>query len=98
MLLLGIASAQNYPRTITLDFLLVAGGAGATTALNQRGPGGGGAGGFRYFTSETVTGTTFSVTVGAGGAGSSDPFILGSSGNNSSFGATSSRSRRSQQH
>lgn len=45
-----------------VDFLIVAGGGGGSQ-------GGGGAGGYQYLTDQTITaGTTYTVTVGAGGA------------------------------
>jgi hypothetical protein len=40
MSLIGIIASQNYPRTITVDYLVIAGGGGATAY-----GGGGGAGG-----------------------------------------------------
>ena len=54
---------------ITVDYLLVAGGgAGGSTTLSG-GSGGGGAGGFLTATSYNVNfGTSYTVTVGAGGA------------------------------
>lgn len=52
---------------VSADYLVVAGGGGGGTDLG----GGGGAGGFRTATSFTLeTGVGFTVTIGAGGAGS----------------------------
>lgn len=48
--------------------LIIGGGAGGGTAL---GGGGGGAGGYREFTKTYYTGTSYTVTVGAGGSASS---------------------------
>ena len=76
MSLIGIIASQNYPRTITVDFLVVAGGgAGGKSA-----GGGGGAGGLRCSVTATGGGgslpsaisctpnTNYTVTIGAGGA------------------------------
>jgi hypothetical protein len=65
--------------TLTCDVLTVAGGGGGSA-------GGGGAGGLVYSTSNSVSATNYTVTVGAGGnRGVSD--INGSQGSNSQFGA-----------
>jgi hypothetical protein len=60
-----------------LEYLVVAGGGGG-------GEGGGGAGGF-LAGSLNVTPQTYSITVGAGGTGSSDAFVNGTNGGNSTF-------------
>lgn len=52
----------------TADVLIVGGGGGGGTGL---GGGGGGAGGYREFTKKYFTGTSYTVTVGAGGSASS---------------------------
>ena len=74
-------SSQTFTpiENLTADFLVVAGGGGG-----GRGPGG--AGGLRGFTSQSLTnGTSYTVTVGAGGnKAASDP-STGSNGNNSSI-------------
>jgi hypothetical protein len=70
----------------SVEYMVVAGGAGS----GNNGGGGGGAGGFRQnYPSPTtagfpVTATTYPITVGSGGAGSST-FPVGVSGNNSIF-------------
>ena len=62
MPIIGITASQNYPRTITVDYLVVAGGAGGggnyggippVSGQYDAGGGGGGAGGLRC----TVTAT-----------------------------------------
>ena len=68
------------PNTYSIDFLVIAGGGGGA----QFG-GGGGAGGFRTSTQTAEVGTVITVTVGDGGAGSTDPLIRGTSGSNSSI-------------
>ena len=68
---------------LTTDYLVVAGGGGGGT---ERG-GGGGAGGFRYLTGQSLTGgTSYTVTIGAGGSATA---TVGNSGVNSSFSSTS---------
>ena len=72
MPLLGIIASQNYPRTISVDYLVVAGGGGGGSGGNGA-AGGGGAGGFRTSIGGSAinvsAGQTLTVTVGAGGAG-----------------------------
>ena len=76
-------SASNYgsqsidPNTYSIDFLVVAGGAGG-------GLGGGGAGGFRTSTQTASVGTAITVTVGDGGAGGTNA-NAGVAGSNSSI-------------
>lgn len=75
-------------RALTADILVVAGGGGGG---NKRG-GGGGAGGVLAFASQSLTaGTSYTCTVGAGGAGGyvSNSAIPGTNGDNSSFGSIS---------
>jgi len=68
---------------ITADYLVVAGGgAGASVGGSAETGGGGGAGGFRVLLSQSLSGQSYTVTVGAGGAS-------GSSGVNSSLGSIS---------
>ena len=54
MPVLGIVASQNYPRTFSVDFLIIAGGGGgaACSGLGTpvNGAGGGGAGGYRNST------------------------------------------------
>ena len=65
-----------------IDFLLIAGGGGCSL-------GGGGAGGYREFTGTSVTtGTEYTITVGAGGAGTGNinSYYPGKGVNSSAFG------------
>lgn len=56
--------------TYTAELLLVGGGGGGGAATGGGGGGGGGAGGVVYVSSYTITGgTSYSITVGAGGPG-----------------------------
>ena len=66
---------------LTADCLVVAGGGGGGS--NQGG--GGGAGGLQNFTSQSLTATAYTITVGAGGSAGTTS-ANGTSGNNSSFG------------
>jgi hypothetical protein len=69
----------------SIDFLVVAGGGGASSNL-----GAGGAGGFRTSTQSVSPGTVITVTVGSGGArGSGVPYVRGSSGSDSSISGSS---------
>ena len=87
MSLIGIIASQNYPRGITADVLVIAGG-------GSGGPGnggGGGAGGLAFYSSQIFnTNTLHTITVGAGGAAVSwagaGPSTRGLNGVNSSFG------------
>jgi hypothetical protein len=69
----GALTAHNTtqaPSNFTAEYLVVAGGGGGSAALSQNWEGaGGGAGGMLSGTSTITVGTTYSVTVGAGGAG-----------------------------
>jgi hypothetical protein len=58
------------PTVYSIDFLVVAGGGGGATATNSDGwgRGGGGGGGFRTSTQSAEIGTVITVTVGDGGA------------------------------
>ena len=91
----AFAGSGNFTpnQSLTCDYLVVAGGAGGGS---QHG-GGGGAGGLRSTVGATggggslesavtlASGTAYAVTVGAGGAGSTNINNRGSSGSNSSF-------------
>lgn len=65
--------------TLSCEVLVVAGGGGGGYLRG----GGGGAGGLLSFTSQSLTATGYSVTVGGGGAGSSSTY--GANGSNSQF-------------
>lgn len=74
-------------QALTCDYLVVAGGGGGGT----NGAGGGGAGG--YLTASgfsAASGTGYTVTIGAGGAGSGSGTASGTSGNNSVFSSITS--------
>jgi MSHA biogenesis protein MshQ len=76
-----------------VEWLIVAGGGGGGNSqdFGATGAGGGGAGGFRTGTGLAVTaGTTYTVTVGAGGAGSTTHNVNGSDGISSVFNGTTS--------
>lgn len=80
----------RYPATdYNVELLIVAGGGGGGYCLlGDGGGGGGGAGGVIYYSSYPVSaGTKYSVTVGAGGTGSTvtDGTVNGSNGLNSTF-------------
>lgn len=61
-----LASGTFTPtQSITADCLVVAGGGGGGSRFG----GGGGGGGFQTFTSQSLTATGYTVTVGAGGSG-----------------------------
>lgn len=81
----SVAQPSNIPTT---SYLTVAGGGGAggTTGTNSY-SGGGGGGGVVTGTASLTVGVTYSVTVGAGGAGASG-LNSGSQGSNSQFAAT----------
>ncbi len=79
-----ISYAQQYAAAtlppVPISYLIVAGGAGGG---GKNVGGGGGAGGFLYSTSQFVTpNSTYTITVGAGGAGVNTA-ITGGAGNNS---------------
>ena len=65
----------------SIDFLVIAGGAGG----GCRTGGGGGAGGYRTSTQTVSAGTVITVTVGDGGTGSTTQNSRGNSGSNSSI-------------
>lgn len=80
-------SASNYgtqsldPAPYSIDFLVIAGGGGG----GARTGGGGGAGGYRTSTQSVVIGTAITVTVGDGGAGSTDQNSRANNGSTSSI-------------
>jgi hypothetical protein len=78
-----LASGTFTPtQSITADCLVVAGGAGG-----GRSGGGGGAGGLLAFTSQSLTATGYSITVGGGGAGNNVDNQTGTAGGDSQFAA-----------
>jgi hypothetical protein len=66
------------------DFLVVAGGGGGARNIG----GGGGAGGFRTSTQNFSVGTTYTITVGDGGAIQANDNTVGNLGSNSSISGT----------
>jgi hypothetical protein len=80
-----LSSGTFKPATgLSCDYLVVAGGGGTSDAI---GGGGGGGGGLLTATSYAVTsGSNYTVTIGAGGSGSSSGALPGS-GSNSVFGS-----------
>ena len=83
----GASGTFTPKQALTCDYLVVAGGGGSYNGSNPvNNPSvwssGGGAGGYRHFTNQSVASSTaYTVTVGAGGS-AGDP---GTSGSNSSF-------------
>lgn len=73
-------------QSLTADVLVVAGGGGtgASTGGNYV-SGGGGAGGYLKHTSQSLTTTNYTITVGAGGAGATVGTNNGNKGSNSQF-------------
>ena len=73
--------------TVAVEFLTLAGGGAG--GKGGGGAGGGGAGGYIASTSASIDkGVAYTVTVGAGGAGSTSATAYGGDGGNSSFGGT----------
>ena len=66
-----------FDSTSPIDYLVVAGGGGGGKAS---GGGGGGAGGFRTASGYSLTSGNYTITVGSGGAGSTDYGARGSNG------------------
>lgn len=81
-----VTTSLQYPfssfKTPAVDYLVVAGGAGAGASA----PGGGGAGGLLIGSTPVVFGSAITVTVGAGGSGTSGSSAPGN-GTNSVFGS-----------
>jgi hypothetical protein len=99
---LGILSASSLRVPDFIDYLVIAGGGGGANNQNQNaGSGGGGAGGYRTSVGTSgggssaespfsVTGLSYTVTVGAGGTGVASGGSRGGNGVNSVFGSISS--------
>ena len=80
----GTAALIN---TFTADLLVIAGGGGGGF-YSGNGAGGGGAGGYLEGTKTLSIGTTYTVTIGAGGAGISSNVTANNGVNTVAFGAT----------
>jgi len=69
--IIGIMASQNYTRSVAVDYVVVGGGGGGAA-------GGSGAGGFLTSIGgsplQLIPGTTYTVTVGAGGTGATNPY------------------------
>jgi hypothetical protein len=79
----GASGTFTPKQSLTADILIVAGGGGS-----QELGGGGGAGGLLTFTSQSLTATAYTCTVGAGGAGGYNANgTVGGTGGNSQFGS-----------
>jgi hypothetical protein len=75
------------PTTFSADLLVIAGGGGGGF-YSANGAGGGGAGGYLEGTKTLEIGTTYTVTIGAGGAGISSNVTANDGVNTVAFGAT----------
>ena len=74
------ATTQSGSSTYNVEYLVIAGGGGGGPCA------GGGAGGYKTSTAFSLTvGTSYSITIGAGGAGSTALANQGTDGNNSVF-------------
>jgi hypothetical protein len=78
----GASGTFTPKQSLTADVLVVAGGGGGGGAAFEGG--GGGAGGLLPFTSQSLTATGYSITVGAGGAGGASG-ARGTTGSDSQF-------------
>jgi hypothetical protein len=79
----GASGAFIPKQSLTCDVLVVAGGGGGGRTVG----GGGGAGGLLGFASQSLTATSYNVTVGGGGAGATTISVAGTNGVDSQFGA-----------
>ena len=85
-----VVNSTGGPTAETIELLVVAGGGGGGGAAAGPTYGfGGGAGGYRYFSTQPVTAQSYPVTVGTGGPGKNGPGGAGTAGNPSSFGPIS---------
>jgi hypothetical protein len=75
------------PLPYDIDFLVIAGGGGSGSSKIGSGSGAGGGGGYRTSTQSVIGGTTYTVTVGDGGAGGTGTSgnVVGSNGSDSSI-------------
>ena len=73
---------------VPLDILIIAGGGGGGGGhIGEGEGGGGGAGGVKWYPANVVGQGNYSITIGAGGAGSSTSTDRGANGSNSVFGS-----------
>ena len=81
---LGTAATKSYTLTTTealiCDILIVGGGGGGGSGIGS----GGGAGGLLYYSGVNIAAGTYTIIVGAGGAGAVNYLARGANGNNSS--------------
>lgn len=73
------SGSASYYRPYTVTTLIVAGGGNGGSSTSDASGGGGGGGGVSYHSAKTVSNTSYTITVGVGGASNS------ASGGNSSF-------------
>jgi hypothetical protein len=78
----GASGTFTPQQSLTADILVIAGGGAGGAGMG----GGGGAGGLLAYASQSLTATNYTVTVGAGGVGSTTYASRGANGSNSSFG------------
>ena len=88
-----LASYGGLLSPTSVEYLIIAGGAGGG-AGGVGGSGGGGAGGYRTGTASVTAGTTYTITIGGGGANRTAVFEIpgqtgGNGGNSSAFSITS---------
>ena len=81
----GASGTFTPKQSLTADVLIIAGGGGG----GWDGGAGGGAGGLVYSTSQSLTATGYTVSVGAGGAGGISSTAQGKDGTSSSFNSVS---------
>ena len=86
-----IGNLSNIKQNYSAAYLVVAGGGGAAAGSASLGGGGGGAGGLLTGSSTLTIGTTYTVTVGSGGAGDTTgtSYTVGIPGGNSVFSSIS---------
>jgi hypothetical protein len=82
------SSTFNVTGGMNVEIIVVAGGGGGGSSLSTiagKAAGGGGAGGLLYNASLAVSGGSYGVNIGNGGAGSTTRAVNGANGTNSSF-------------
>jgi hypothetical protein len=81
------AIASTAASTPSIEYLVVAGGGSGAKGQSSVGTGGGGAGGLLTGTVVPAVGTSYTITIGAGGAEQPTMNMPGNAGSNSSIGA-----------